>query len=170
MTTPELQARLAQITTFVFDVDGVMTDGSVHVLQTGEHFRTFFIRDGYALERAVQAGYTLCVITGGKHEGVRIRMQNLGAKYLYMGSGGKSKASIYEGFLEESGITETQILYMGDDVPDYEVMCRPDLLSTCPADACTDILAVAQYVAKHAGGRGAVREVIEMVMQAQGKW
>lgn len=170
MTNTEFQTKLKQITTFVFDVDGVMTDGSVHVLQTGEHFRTFYIRDGYALERAVQAGYTLCVITGGKHEGVRIRMQNLGAKYLYMGSGGKSKLTIYEDFLAESGIDEASILYMGDDVPDYEVMCRPALLSTCPADACADILPVAKYVSTQPGGRGAVREVIELVMKAQGTW
>ena len=100
------------ITTFVFDIDGVMTDGNVHVLETGEHYRTFYIRDGYALERAIQAGYRICVITGGKHEGVRKRLQNLKIHDVFMGSGGKSKLEIYQGWLADSGISEENILYI----------------------------------------------------------
>jgi 3-deoxy-D-manno-octulosonate 8-phosphate phosphatase (KDO 8-P phosphatase) len=90
--------KLQKITTFVFDIDGVMTDGSVHVLETGEHYRTFYIRDGYALERAIQAGYHICVITGGKHEGVRKRLQNLKIQDVFMGSGGKSKKFTHNGW------------------------------------------------------------------------
>lgn len=170
MTKTEIEEQFKKITTFVFDVDGVMTDGCVHVLQTGEHYRTFYVRDGYALERAMQAGYQMCVITGGKHEGVAIRMKALGFQYIYMGSGGRSKLSIYEGFLQESGISEDEILYMGDDVPDLEVMKRPTLFATCPADACDDILPIANYISPKQGGRGAVRDVIEHVMRSQGKW
>lgn len=165
-----IEEKFKQITTFVFDVDGVMTDGSVHVLESGEHYRTFHIRDGYALERAVQAGYRICVITGGKHEGVRKRMQNLKIHDFFMGSGGKSKLEIYKGWLAESGISEENILYMGDDLPDYEVMARPDLFSTCPADACEEIQSVADYVSLKNGGKGAVREVIEKVMRAKDEW
>ena len=162
--------KLKKITTFVFDIDGVMTDGSVHVLETGEHYRTFYIRDGYALERAIQAGYHICVITGGKHEGVRKRLQNLKIQDVFMGSGGKSKLEIYTQWLEDSGISEDEILYMGDDIPDYQVMSRENLYATCPADACEEILGVSQYVSPHNGGRGAVRDIIEQVMRAQEKW
>jgi 3-deoxy-D-manno-octulosonate 8-phosphate phosphatase (KDO 8-P phosphatase) len=158
------------ITTFVFDIDGVMTDGSVHVLETGEHYRVFHIRDGYAIERAVQAGYRICVITGGKHEGVRKRLQNLKIHDIFMGSGGKSKLEIYQNWLAESGIAEENILYMGDDLPDYEVMIRPNLFATCPADACEEILEIAQYVSQKKGGHGAVRDVIEQVMKLKGEW
>ncbi len=159
-----------QITTFVFDIDGVMTDGSVNVLETGEHYRTFHIRDGYALERAVQAGYRICVITGGKHEGVRKRLQNLKIHDVFMGSGGKSKLQIYQDWLNQVQIPENNILYMGDDLPDYEVMIRPALFSTCPADACDEILSIANYISPKNGGKGAVRDVIEQVMRAKGEW
>lgn len=159
-----------QITTFVFDIDGVMTDGSVNVLETGEHYRTFHIRDGYALERAVQAGYRICVITGGKHEGVRKRLQNLKIHDVFMGSGGKSKLQIYEGWLADAGISEENILYMGDDLPDYEVMIRENIFSTCPADSCDEILAIANYISPKCGGKGAVRDVIEQVMRSKGEW
>lgn len=162
--------KLRQITTFVFDIDGVMTDGAVHVLETGEHYRTFYIRDGYALERAVQAGYRICVITGGKHEGVRKRLQNLKIQDVFMGSGGKSKLEIYENWLADVQIPEHEMLYMGDDLPDYQVMVRPDLLATCPADACEEILAIANYISPKAGGKGAVRDVIEQVMRAKNEW
>lgn len=159
-----------QITTFVFDIDGVMTDGSVNVLETGEHYRTFHIRDGYALERAVQAGYRICVITGGKHEGVRKRLQNLKIHDVFMGSGGKSKLQIYQDWLNQVQIPENNILYMGDDLPDYEVMIRPEIFSTCPADACDEILSIANYISPKNGGKGAVRDVIEQVMRAKGEW
>ncbi|MEA5459552.1 HAD-IA family hydrolase [Arcicella sp. LKC2W] len=164
------QEKFKNITTFVFDIDGVMTDGSVHVLETGEHYRVFHIRDGYAIERAVQAGYRICVITGGKHEGVRKRLQNLKIHDVFMGSGGKSKLEIYKGWLAESGVAEEHILYMGDDLPDYEVMSRPDLFATCPADSCDEILEIANYISPKNGGKGAVRDVIEQVMRGKGEW
>jgi 3-deoxy-D-manno-octulosonate 8-phosphate phosphatase (KDO 8-P phosphatase) len=166
----ETPNNFKNITTFVFDIDGVMTDGSVHVLETGEHYRVFHIRDGYAIERAVQAGYRICVITGGKHEGVRKRLQNLKIHDVFMGSGGKSKLEIYQNWLINSGISEENILYMGDDLPDYEVMSRPNLFATCPADACEEILESANYISAQKGGKGAVRDVIEKVMRVKGEW
>lgn len=165
-----IAARFSNITTFVFDIDGVMTDGSVNVLETGEHYRTFHIRDGYAIERAVQAGYRLCVITGGKHEGVRKRLQNLKIHDVFMGSGGKSKRQIYEDWLASTEIDEHTVLYMGDDLPDYEVMKREAIFATCPADACEEILAIANYISPQHGGKGAVRDVIEQVMRAKNEW
>lgn len=162
--------KFSQITTFVFDIDGVMTDGNVHVLETGEHYRTFYIRDGYAIERAIQAGYRICVITGGKHEGVRKRLNNLKIHDIYMGSGGESKLQIYLRWLHDSGISEENILYMGDDLPDYQVMSRTTLFSTCPADACDEIISVSKYISNKNGGKGAVRDVIERVMREKDEW
>jgi 3-deoxy-D-manno-octulosonate 8-phosphate phosphatase (KDO 8-P phosphatase) len=170
MQKAELNERLKKITNFIFDVDGVMTDGTLGSLASGEMFRTFHVRDGYAFERAVNAGYRICIITGGNQEGVQKRMEYLKIKDLYMGSGGKSKLSIYEKYISENNISESEIIYMGDDIPDLEVMAKQDLLSASPKDAVEEILKVANYISTKKGGKGAVREVIEMVMKAQGKW
>lgn len=170
MQKAELNERLKKITNFIFDVDGVMTDGTLGSLASGEMFRTFNVRDGYAFERAVNAGYRICIITGGNQEGVQKRMEYLKIKDLYMGSGGKSKLSIYEKYIAENNILETEIMYMGDDIPDLEVMSKPDLLSAAPKDAVDEILKVANYISSKKGGKGAVREVIEMVMKSRGEW
>ncbi len=170
MQNEELEARLKNISNFIFDVDGVMTDGSLGSLASGEMFRTFNVRDGYAFERAVKAGYRICIITGGNQEGVAKRMEYLKIKDLYMGSGGKSKLSIYENYLAENNIDENLVLYMGDDIPDLEVMAKPNLFAAAPKDAVNEILKVSNYISTKKGGKGAVREVIEMVMKAQGKW
>ncbi len=158
------------IKAFVFDVDGVMTDGQVHVLETGEHFRSFYIRDGYGIEKAREANYSLCVMTGGAHIGVKKRLENLKFQDIYFGLGGQDKLGTYKAYLEKIGLSENEILYMGDDVPDLKIMQRPALLSTCPSDAIPEILASAKYVSPYKGGHGAVRDVIEKVMKLQGKW
>jgi 3-deoxy-D-manno-octulosonate 8-phosphate phosphatase (KDO 8-P phosphatase) len=160
----------SSIKAFVFDVDGVMTDGQVHVLETGEHYRSFFIRDGYAIEKAREAEYSLCVISGGGHLGVKRRLENLKFQDIYMSLGGRDKLSTYLMWLEKIGISEDEILYMGDDTPDLHILKRPKLLSTCPADAIPEIKSVVKYVSPCKGGQGAVRDVIEKVMKLQGKW
>ncbi len=162
--------QFAQIKAFVFDIDGVMTDGSVHVLETGEHYRTFHIRDGYAIEKAREAEYNLCVITGGGHQGVKKRLENLKFQDIYFGLGGKDKLETYLGWLDKMGLDESEILYMGDDVPDLKILSRPALLSTCPADAIPEIQMACKYVSPFGGGKGAVRDVIEKVMKLQGRW
>lgn len=162
--------QFAQIKAFVFDIDGVMTDGSVHVLETGEHYRTFHIRDGYAIEKAREAEYNLCVITGGGHKGVKKRLENLKFQDIYFGLGGKDKLETYLSWLEKIGLDESEILYMGDDVPDLKILSRPKLLSTCPADAIPEIQMACKYVSPFGGGKGAVRDVIEKVMKLQGRW
>ena len=158
------------IKAFIFDIDGVMTDGNVHVLETGEHFRTFYIRDGYALEKAREANYTMCVITGGSHAGVKKRLENLKFQHIYFGLGGKDKLETYLELLPKLGVKESEILYMGDDMADLKVLSRPDILSTCPADAIPELHQVVKYVSPFNGGRGAVRDVIEKVLKLQGKW
>ena len=160
----------SSIKAFVFDVDGVMTDGQVHVLETGEHYRSFFVRDGYAIEKAREAGYSLCVISGGGHLGVKKRLENLKFQDIYMSLGGQDKLSTYLSWLEKIGISEDQVLYMGDDTPDLKILQRPKLLSTCPADAIPEIKSAVKYVSPYKGGQGAVRDVIEKVMKLQGKW
>ena len=158
------------IKAFVFDIDGVMTNGQVHVLETGEHFRTFYIRDGYAIENARAANYEMCVITGGGHAGVKKRLENLKFQHIYFGLGGKDKLETYLEWLAKVGLKESEILYMEDDVPDLKILSRPDLLSTCPADAIPEIQAAVKYVSPFKGGEGAVRDVIEKVMKLQGRW
>ncbi|MES2794402.1 MAG: HAD hydrolase family protein [Bacteroidota bacterium] len=170
MQKEEFEQRLKHITNFIFDVDGVMTDGTLGSLASGEMFRTFHVRDGYAFERAVKAGYRICIITGGNQEGVAKRMEYLKIKDLYMGSGGNSKLSIYEKYISENNLSETEILYMGDDIPDFEVMEKETVLSIAPKDAVKEIKKVADFITSKKGGKGAVREIIELVMKAQGKW
>ncbi len=160
----------SDIKVFIFDIDGVMTDGNVHVLETGEHFRTFYIRDGYALEKAREANYTMCVITGGSHAGVKKRLENLKFQHIYFGLGGKDKLETYLELLPKLGVKENEILYMGDDMADLKIMSRPDILSACPADAIPELHQVVKYVSPFNGGRGAVRDVIEKVLKLQGKW
>lgn len=165
-----LQERFRKITTFIFDVDGVMTDGSVNALESGEQFRTFNIRDGYAIERAVHSGYRVAVLSAGNQVGVRKRLEFLKIKDIFMGGPTDQKIYAYHGYLNRDQIREEEVLYMGDDIPDFQILSRPALLSTCPADAADEIKAVCDYVSPVAGGRGAVRDVIEQVMKAQGHW
>ncbi|WP_297517148.1 HAD family hydrolase [Flavobacterium sp.] len=155
------------ITTFVFDVDGVLTDGTVHVSPTGEMLREMHIRDGFAMKAALESGYSVCIISGGSNEGVRIRLRNLGITDIYLGT--PDKVETFTEYCELYQINPAQVLYMGDDIPDYHVMQRVGL-PTCPQDASPEIKAISQYISHKNGGKGAVRDVIEQVMKVQGKW
>lgn len=155
------------ITTFVFDVDGVLTDGTVHVSPTGEMLREMHIRDGFAMKAALESGYSVCIISGGSNEGVRIRLRNLGITDIYLGT--PDKVETFTEYCELYQINPAHVLYMGDDIPDYHVMQRVGL-PTCPQDASPEIKAISHYISHKNGGKGAVREVIEQVMKVQGKW
>ncbi|CAM3437188.1 3-deoxy-D-manno-octulosonate 8-phosphate phosphatase KdsC [Flavobacterium longum] len=155
------------ITTFIFDVDGVLTDSSVHVTSSGELLRVMNIRDGYAMKAAVDSGYHVCVISGGSNDGVRIRLENLGITEIYLGA--PDKVALFENYIKAYNIQPEQVLYMGDDIPDYHVMQRVGL-PTCPQDAAPEIKSISKYVSHKTGGRGAVRDVIEQVMKVQHKW
>lgn len=158
---------LNDITTFIFDVDGVLTDSSVHVSQNGEMLRIMNIRDGFAMKAAVESGYNVCIISGGSNEGVRIRLKNLGINDIHLSSPDKVKT--FKEYTKLYNINPSQVLYMGDDIPDYHVMKLVGL-STCPQDAVAEIKAISKYISHKNGGRGAVREIIEQVMKVQGKW
>ena len=155
------------ITTFIFDVDGVLTDGSVHITETGEMQRIMNIRDGFAMKAALESGYNVCIISGGNNAGVRIRLQNLGIKDIHLSS--PDKVVTYNDYLKLYNIKTENVLYMGDDIPDYHVMKLVGL-STCPQDAVPEIKSISNYISHVNGGRGAVRDVIEQVMKVQGKW
>ncbi|WP_300978432.1 HAD family hydrolase [Flavobacterium sp.] len=156
-----------EITTFVFDVDGVLTDGSVFVNTTGEMLRTMNIRDGYALKAAVDNGYNVCIISGGSNEGVRVRLRNLGITDIHLGT--PDKVATFDEYTDVYNILPEHVLYMGDDIPDYHVMQLVGL-PTCPQDASSEIKAISKYISHKNGGKGAVRDVIEQVMKVQGKW
>jgi 3-deoxy-D-manno-octulosonate 8-phosphate phosphatase (KDO 8-P phosphatase) len=158
---------LNDITTFIFDVDGVLTDSSVHVSQTGEMLRIMNIRDGYAMKAAIESGYNVCIISGGSNEGVRIRLQNLGITDIHLGAANKVKT--FKDYTEHYNINPDHVLYMGDDIPDFHVMKLVGL-SACPQDAVAEIKAISKYISHKNGGKGAVREIIEQVMKVQGKW
>jgi len=155
------------ITAFIFDVDGVLTDGSVFVTNEGEMLRTMNIRDGYAMKAAIESGYTICIISGGSNEGVRVRLQNLGITDIHLGTPDKVKT--FKEYTDVNNINPEQVLYMGDDIPDYHVMKLVGLPS-CPQDASPEIKAISGYISHKNGGKGAVRDVIEQVMKVQGKW
>lgn len=155
------------ITTFIFDVDGVLTDGTVHVSQTGEMLREMNIKDGFAMKAALETGYNVCIISGGNNEGVRIRLRNLGITNIHLGS--PDKVATFKEYVELYNIKPEQVLYMGDDIPDYHVMQLVGL-PTCPQDSSPEIKTISKYISHKDGGKGAVRDVIEQVMKVQEKW
>jgi 3-deoxy-D-manno-octulosonate 8-phosphate phosphatase (KDO 8-P phosphatase) len=156
-----------EITTFIFDIDGVLTDSSVHITPTGEMLRIMNIRDGFAMKAALESGYNVCIISGGSNEGVRIRLRNLGITDIYMGT--PDKVETFKEYTELYQIKPENVLYMGDDIPDYHVMKLVGL-PTSPQDASPEIKAISNYISHVNGGKGAVRDVIEQVMKVQGKW
>ena len=156
-----------QIDTFIFDVDGVLTDGTVHISPTGEMLRQMHIRDGFAMKAALESGYNVCIISGGSNEGVRIRLRNLGITDIHLGV--PDKVETFKDYCQDYNIDAKKVLYMGDDIPDFHVMQLVGLAS-CPQDASPEIKAVSGYISHKNGGKGAVRDVIEQVMRVQGKW
>ncbi len=155
------------ISTFIFDVDGVLTDSSVFVTNEGEILRTMNIRDGYAMKAAVESGYNVCIISGGSNEGVRVRLRNLGITDIHLGT--PNKVETFYKYTDVNNINPEHILYMGDDIPDYHVMKLVGL-ATCPQDASPEIKTISKYISHKNGGKGAARDVIEQVMKTQGKW
>jgi 3-deoxy-D-manno-octulosonate 8-phosphate phosphatase (KDO 8-P phosphatase) len=158
---------LAEINTFIFDVDGVLTDGTITVTTDGEMLRTMHIKDGFALKTAIDAGFNICIISGGSNEGVRKRLAGLGIKDIYLGA--HNKIDQLNEYMNIHNITTAQVLYMGDDIPDYPVMKLVGL-PCCPQDAVPEIKSISKYISHKNGGKGAVRDVIEQVLKVQGKW
>lgn len=162
--------RFEKIKTFIFDIDGVLTDGRVLALESGEQPRAFHVRDGYGINRAIKMGYRVAIISAQNQVGVRKRLEYLGVKDIFIGSSPDGKLAIYEKYIADNNLNEEEIVFMGDDIPDFEVMVRDAVLGACPADSAEEILTIADYVSPMNGGFGAARDLIEQVMKAQGTW
>lgn len=158
---------LNHVDTFIFDVDGVLTDGSIQVSTHGELLRTMNIKDGYALKTAQLAGYNVCIISGGKNEGVRLRLRDLGITNIFLGI--QDKVEQLQEFFDIYDINAENVLYMGDDIPDLYPMKLVGM-PCCPQDAAAEIKEISRYVSHKKGGKGCVRDVIEQVLKVQGKW
>ena len=166
MKSPFL-AKLNNITTFIFDIDGVLTDGTVLVMESGELIRSMNVKDGYALQLAVKKGYHIAVISGGTHSGVVKRLHGLGVKDVFMGCA--NKLVVFNDYIKKNNVKVEDTLYMADDIPDYEVFQKVGI-KTCPKNAVPEIYNMADYVSPFNGGAGCVRDVIEKVLKVQDKW
>ena len=158
---------LGKIKCFIFDVDGVLSTDIVPLSSEGDPMRTVNIKDGFALNLACKKGYGIAIITGGDTEAVRVRFARLGIKHIYMKS--SVKINDFNHFIQQTGYKPEEIMYAGDDLPDYQVMKQVGL-SVAPADAAPEIKQIAQYISHKKGGEGVGRDVIEQVLKAQGNW
>ena len=160
-------SKFNDIKTFIFDVDGVLTNSNLLVTEKGDLLRTVNTRDGYAIRTAIDKGYNVYIITGGGSEGVTKRFSNLGVPLIF--SKIKDKKSTFENLVMEYNLNVEEVLYMGDDLVDYEVMKQVGL-PTCPADAVSEIISISKYISHLEGGKGCVRDVIEKVLKLHDNW
>lgn len=162
-----MEYNLKKIKAIIFDVDGVLSAGTIPMDDDGLPHRTINIKDGYAIQLAVKMGLHLAIMTGGNSEAIRRRYEYLGMKDIFMKCA--VKIQTYEKFLKEHGLHDDEIIYMGDDIPDYEIMKRVGC-PCCPSDACQEIKDISVYVSPYEGGKGCARDVLEQVLKAQGLW
>ncbi len=158
---------LRKIKAIVFDVDGVLSSETITMMSDGEPLRTVNIKDGYAIQLAQKQGLRIAIMTGANTEAIRIRYEYLGLEDIYMQC--SVKIDVWNSFLKKYSLTGDEVIYVGDDIPDYEVMKRSGC-PCCPADACSDIKAISLYVSDRKGGCGCGRDIIEQVLRSQGKW
>ena len=159
--------KLSQITTFIFDVDGVLTDGSVILESSGEMVRTMHTKDGYALQHAVKKGYHIVIISGGSSIMVKKRLEGLGVEHIYLGK--NHKLPVLNEHLQKHNISLSQVIYMGDDIPDLPCL-KVVGISSCPKDASVEVREVCDDISHINGGKGCVRDVLEQTMRIQNKW
>jgi len=160
-------SRFKKVKAVFLDVDGVLTDGKVLCFENGEQVRQFSIKDGFAIATAVKKKLPIIIISAGQYEGVRTRLEYLKVKDINLGV--KNKIELLKKYILDNNWAKEEVLYMGDDIPDYEALQLVGL-PTCPADAVTDIIEVCDYISPYNGGNGAVRDVLEKILKLQGKW
>ena len=158
---------LNSIKAFIFDIDGVLTNGKILITSKGDMYREMDTKDGFAIKYALNKGFKIAIISGGKDKGLEIRLQDLGIKNIFLGFTDKEKP--FNDFIKNEDIKPNDILYMGDDIPDIKIM-KKVLLATCPNDAVIDVKEISDYVSPKNGGQGCVREIIEQVLRVQNKW
>ena len=159
--------EIALVEAIVLDVDGVMTDGGIIPTPDGDFIRRYDAKDGYAIASALREGLKVCVISGGRGRMLENRLTMLGVSRMYLNC--MDKVAAIREFMADNGLSEEQVLYMGDDIPDLECM-REVGMPVCPSDACMEVVEASRYVSEFAGGHGAVRDIIEQVMRAKGLW
>ncbi len=164
---PSYKNLLIKIKAFVFDVDGVLTDGTVIVNTEGQLLRNMNIKDGFALKTAIGKGYPICIISGGTNPGVKKRLEGLGLNDIYLGA--NHKMDLLKDFMSKYNLNPESLCYMGDDLPDYQVMSKVGL-PCCPQDAVPEIKSIAKYISHRSGGGGCVRDIIEQVLKSQNNW
>ena len=164
-----LAEKFKKIRAFAFDVDGVMTDGGILAANDGELLRTFDAKDAFGMRMAAMKGYHLAAITGGRSESIRKRVQQCGMKAedVYLGS--RDKIEDFEDFCRKYDLGPEEVMYFGDDLPDIPVMVACGC-GVCPSDAVQEAKDAADYISDRPGGKLCVRQTLEMVMKAQGKW
>lgn len=158
---------LKNIDTFIFDYDGVMSNGTVITTVDGEQLRTGSVKDGYAIQHALKNGYKIVIVSGGSSPSMEKRCQMLGITDYFFGV--KDKKVLIKEYLTEKNIDPPKVVFMGDDIPDYYAMLEVGI-AVCPADACNEIKEISKYISPYSGGNGCVRDIIEQVMKLQDKW
>ena len=159
--------KFRNITTFIFDIDGVLTEGMMLLHQDGSLLRSLFVRDGYAMRVAINAGYRIAIISGGDTPTAMERFGSLGLQEIILRS--KNKLADLIDIRNKYGLTKDEILFMGDDIPDYEAMNAVGL-PCCPEDAVDEIRDISDYISDKKGGQGCARDVIEKVLKLRGDW
>ena len=167
MIDQKIYKKLEKVNLIVSDVDGVLTNGMVTITTSGEMIRHMNVKDGYAIKQALNHGFNICIISGGTNEGVRVRLQHLGIKDVYLGA--HQKLIPFNEFITNNNINPEHVLYMGDDIPDVPVLKQVGL-ATCPQDAVPEVKDICKYVSHKLGGEGCARDVIQQVLKVQGKW
>ena len=158
---------LPKVNTFVFDIDGVLSDGSILVTENGGQLRTMSTRDGLAISMAIKKGYNVAIISGGNDHSVIHRLKYLGIEDIFIGV--KDKVEVLNNYFNEKDVVADNVLYMGDDIPDYHAM-QACGVKTCPKNAVIEIKNIADYISDKDGGYGCVRDIIEQVMRCKGDW
>ena len=159
--------KFQKISTLIFDVDGVFTDGTLIITENGDMLRTMNAKDGYAIKRALQAGMNIAIITGGDSIGVEKRFRKLGVENVFLNV--RDKLAKYRYYVNKYNIPQDEVLYVGDDILDLELL-KEVFLPACPRDAAHEVLAVSQFISNFDGGKGCVREIVEKVLSSQNKW
>lgn len=159
--------QLPKIKTLIFDIDGVFSDGTVNVMPDGQLIRRLYIKDSYAVQYALKKGYNLALITGGNSIAIRESFQMLGVKHIFLNA--NFKKEVFQKFVDNENLDPDETLYMGDDIPDYEVMSMVGV-AACPADASAEIKRISHYISHKKGGQGCVRDIIEQTLKVQGNW
>lgn len=159
--------KLNKVTTFLFDIDGVITNGQILVFENGEIVRNMNSKDSYAIQLAIKKGYRIAIMSGGRSEAIKKVLLNLGVQDVYLNQ--SDKLECFKEFMITYELNEDEILYMGDDLPDYDVMKRVGV-PVCPYDAAHEIKSLCIYISNRKGGEACVRDVIEQVMRCQNTW